>query len=74
MQSLLYKGDSVYVIYLIQRNDVNSFQIAGDIDPLYYKNCILNKELGMQVLAFTCKVCSESINLDFDNRVNINYE
>lgn len=74
MQSLLYKGDSVYVIYLIQRNDVNCFQIADDIDPLYYKNCMLNKGLGMQVLAFTCKVCSESINLDFDNKVKINYE
>ena len=58
------KGYKSYILYLIQRDDCNSFKIADDID-INYKiafNDALKK--GVQVLCYDCKLNSEEIKLN----------
>ncbi len=57
------KGENCYMIYLVQRNDVNKFSVAKDIDPEYYKNSLIAKNHGVKFLAFKCKIDYEGINI-----------
>ena len=74
LSPLIAKGDIVYTVYLIQREDVNYFRIAKEIDPLYYQICNHNSSIGMQILVFKCILSKKSINIDFYNKVKIIYE
>ena len=38
------QGHDCYLVYLIQRKDINIFSIAKDIDEEYYKNSIIAKK------------------------------
>lgn len=56
-------GNKSYLIYLIQREDCNTFSIAKDIDMEYYKaikNAIYN---NVKILVYNCKVSINSINI-----------
>ena len=62
------KGYQTYILYLIQRDDCNSFKIAEDIDKEYkiafgkaFKN-------GVKVLCYDCKLNNEEIKLN--NQIN----
>ena len=70
----LNNGDLVYTVYIIQRNDINYFKIAQDIDLLYHNACNENKNIGMNILAFKCNLSKKSITINFCNKVKINYE
>lgn len=74
LESVINKGDKVYIIYLIQRENINYFKIAKDIDPKYYNVCMQNKSLGMEILAFKCNLSKKAIDIDIDNKVKIIYE
>ena len=58
------KNFKIFIIYLIQRNDCNSFSIAKDIDP-YYANALskaVKKKLN--ILCYDCKFSSKGIKLN----------
>ena len=58
------KNFKVFIIYLIQRDDCNSFKIAKDIDPSYadaLAKAINNK---LNVLCYDCKFSSKGIILN----------
>ena len=59
-----------YLVYLIQRKDVEMFSIAKDIDEEYYKNSIIAKNNGVKFIAFSCEVSKKGINVI--QQVNIN--
>ncbi len=57
-------GFDSYILYLIQREDCNSFKIADDIDQQYkvaFVNAIKN---GVKVLCFDCKLSNEEIKIN----------
>ena len=57
-------GYKSYLIYLVQREDCNFFQIAKDIDPDYYKAFIDAKKNGVKFLCYSCKVNSKEIYIN----------
>ena len=64
------KGYKSYMLYLIQRNDCDSFRIAKDIDEKYkdaFNKAVKN---GVKILCYDCKLSNEEIKLN----KQINYE
>ena len=62
------KGYKVYILYLIQRNECNSFKVASDIDKEYaffFNKAIKN---GVKILCYNCKLSNEEIVLN--NQIN----
>ena len=58
------KGYRSYILYLIQREDCDSFKIANDIDKKYqdaFDNAIKS---GVKILCFDCKLNGEEIKLN----------
>ena len=64
------QGHDCYLVYLIQRKDINIFSIAKDIDEEYYKNSIIAKNNGVKFIAFSCEVSKKGINVI--KQININ--
>ena len=58
------KGYQSYILYLIQREDCDSFKIAKDIDKKY--KIAFDKALksGVKILCYDCKLNNEEIKLD----------
>ena len=58
------KGYKIYILYLIQRNDCESFKIAKDID-IEYSNLLLKAvKKKLNVLCYDCKFSSKGIKLN----------
>ena len=65
------KGYKIFIFFLIQRDDCNSFSIAKDIDPNYAKalsKAIKNK---LNILCYDCKFSSKGIKLNNKIKLNI---
>ena len=62
------KGYQSYILYLIQREDCDSFKIAEDIDEEY--KIAFGKALkkGVKILCYDCKLNNEEIKLN--NQIN----
>ena len=62
------KGYQSYILYLIQREDCDSFRIAKDIDEEY--KIAFDKALksGVKILCYDCKLNNEEIKLN--NQIN----
>ena len=58
------KGYKSYVLYLVQIQNIENFQIAKDIDKIYYKNYLLAKKDGVQFLAYRCNIDTNSITIE----------
>ena len=58
------KGYKSFILYLIQREDCKSFEIAKDIDEEYkstYEKALKN---GVKVLCYDCKLSNEEIKIN----------
>jgi sugar fermentation stimulation protein A len=64
-------GYQSYILYLIQRDDCDSFKIAKDIDKKY--KIAFDKALksGVKILCYDCKLSNEEIKLN--NQINYEY-
>ena len=65
------KGYKIFIFFLIQRDDCNSFSIAKDIDPNYanaLSKAIKNK---LNILCYDCKFSSKGIKLNNKIKLNI---
>ena len=58
------KGFKTYVLFLIQRQEIDYFQIAKDIDKEYYNNYLLAKGSGVGFLAYRCKINFKEIIIE----------
>jgi len=62
------KGYQSYILYLIQRENCDSFKIAKDIDKKYkiaFSKALKN---GVKILCYDCKLSNEEIKLN--NQIN----
>ena len=58
------KGYKSYVLFLVQIQNIENFQIAKDIDKNYYNNYLLAKKGGVQFLAYRCNIDINSITIE----------
>ena len=58
------KGYKCYLIFLVQIQNMENFKIARDIDAEYYKNYLLAKKVGVNFLAYRCKISSKEIFIE----------
>ena len=58
------KGYKSYVLFLVQIQNIENFQIAKDIDKIYYENYLLAKKGGVQFLAYRCNIDTNSITIE----------
>ncbi|RPG95915.1 MAG: DNA/RNA nuclease SfsA [Candidatus Pelagibacter sp. TMED286] len=66
------KNFKIYILFLIQRNDCNSFTVAKDIDPEYAKalrNAVKNK---LNILCYDCKISPKGIKLNNKIKLKLN--
>ena len=62
------KGYQSYILYLIQREDCDSFKIAKDIDKNYKIAFSKALKSGVKILCYDCKLSNEEIKLN--NQIN----
>jgi sugar fermentation stimulation protein A len=58
------KGFNSYLLFVIQREDCNKFEIAKDIDPVYSKTLIKALKHNVKILCYDCKFLSKGIVLN----------
>ncbi len=63
MMAEVIKGNRAVMLYVIQRGDVSSFEIAADIDPEYAKTAALAKSHGVEFLAYKTDVSLTELSL-----------
>ena len=58
------KGYEIYLLFVIQRDDCEKFQIAKDIDPKYYELLVKAVKKKLHLLCYDCKFSSKGIKLN----------
>ena len=58
------KGYKIFILYLVQREDCNSFSIAKDIDADYEKALVKAVKNNLNILCYDCKFYSKGIKLN----------
>jgi len=66
------KGFKSYLLFVIQREDCNSFMIAKDIDPEYSKTLIKAIKHKVKILCYDCKFLPKGIVLNNKIKFQIN--
>ena len=66
------KGFNSYLLFVIQREDCNKFEIAKDIDPEYSKTLIKAINHNVKILCYDCKFLSKGIVLNNKIKFQIN--
>ena len=56
-------GYKIFLIFLIQRDDCNKFQLAKDIDPEYCELLAKAVKKNLKVLCYDCKFSAKGIKL-----------
>jgi len=65
------KGYKIFILYLVQREDCNSFSIAKDIDADYAKALAKAVKNNLNVLCYDCKFSSKGIKLNKKIKIKI---
>ena len=60
---MVESGARAVMVYLVQRNDCETFKIAADIDPNYDKALGVALERGVEALCYACNVTAEGIEV-----------
>lgn len=66
------KSLGAYLLFVIQREDCNKFEIAKDIDPEYSKTLINAIKHNVKILCYDCKFSSKGIILNNQIKFHIN--
>jgi sugar fermentation stimulation protein A len=61
LSKLKKKGIRAIMLYIIQRDDCESFQLAKDIDPTYAENIDKAMKRGVEVFCYDCKFSNKDI-------------
>ena len=67
----LKKGFKAYMLFVVQREDCNSFSIAKDIDPKYFEILTLAIKKNVKILCYDCKFTSKGIKLNKEIKLKI---
>ena len=57
------KGYSIYLLYVIQRDDCKKFDLAKDIDPDYCELLVKAVKNNLKIICYDCKFLAKGIKL-----------
>ena len=57
-------GARAVMLYIVQREDCDSFTLAADIDPAYAAAFAEARTSGVEALAYACRLRTEGIAVD----------
>ncbi len=63
LSDMVRQGHEAYVVYVVQRNDCEGFEIATDIDPIYGQETLRAYETGVKPLVYACEVTPKAITI-----------
>ena len=58
------KGFETYILYLIQRENINQFKIADHIDHEYYSSFLKVRKNGVKVIAYDCSLNTKEVKVN----------
>ena len=58
------KGFESYILYLIQRENINQFKIADHIDHEYYSSFLKVRKNGVKVIAYDCSLNTKEVKVN----------
>ena len=58
------EGYEIYLLYVIQRDDCNNFELAKDIDPKYCELLMKAVKKNLNILCYDCKFTTKGIKLN----------
>lgn len=61
--AVVNNGHKAYVVYVVQRKDCETFELAGDIDPMYAEESRKAFESGVIPLVYACEVTPKAITI-----------
>lgn len=64
LSEMVRQGHRAVMLYLIQRQDVESFSFASDLDPTYAKAFDAARKAGVEALAWRCRVGPSELVID----------
>ena len=64
LSKLPSKNTRAVMLFLIQRDDCKKFQIASDIDQIYYDNFKTVIKKGVEIICYNCSFESEQIRVN----------
>ena len=65
-------GYKAYLLFVIQREDCNNFEIASDIDYEYAKTLIKAVKQNVKIICYDCKFSSKGIKLNKEIKLKFN--
>ncbi len=68
LSEMVAQGHQAYIVYIVQRNDCEGFEIADDIDPLYGQETRNAFKNGVRPLVYACEVTPKAITIT--HRIN----
>ena len=66
------KGFEIFIAFIIQREGMNKFSIAHDIDPMYSKLLTSSLKNKLNIICYDCKFSRKGIELNKKINVSIN--
>ena len=67
----LVKKYKIFILYIVQRDDCDSFSIAKDIDADYAKALTKAVKNNLNILCYDCKFSSKGIKLNKKIKIKI---
>ena len=64
LADMVDEGHRTVMFYLVQRDDADTFTVAGDIDPTYAEHLAAARKRGVELVAYGCRVTPEEIEID----------
>jgi sugar fermentation stimulation protein A len=61
LANMVTLGHRAILLYLVQRTDINSFAVAGDIDPEYLSAVTKAKAAGVEILCYGTKITTDGV-------------
>ncbi len=63
LSEMVDQGYQAYIVYVVQRNDCDGFEIATDIDPNYGEDTLKAIKNGVKPLVYACEVTPYAITI-----------
>lgn len=68
---MVLQGHKAFIVYIVQRNDCESFEIAKDIDPIYDHETQEALKKGVIPLVYACDVSPNEIKISHPLKKNV---